>query len=261
MIRSLPLLLIMATAPAATVFDVLPNRGEHADGPSFYWFDYDQDNYALGDDDGYTAGFRTGAEFDAGGASWRVAATWAMFTEKAAGIRCDEAFVAVLRTWDVGGVKLSAGPGMAVAGDLGGEAVQDAWHRLVGEKRYDLAYEGTRWSPAVAGTVEWAFYRDAAPAEAFDPTWFDLTARGGLVAHLDEIRALVALEVAYGTQRRSKIAFQPLVEVVVGDGTSRSARVEDRINVGGSGQVYLAHLTIGLTVTMDRCYGTVGVRF
>ncbi len=261
MIRALLPLLALCTAGAATVNDVLPATLMAPDLSRVAWLDYEQDNFAFGPDDGYTAGFKAGTDLGDAGAGWRVMASWGIYTDRDAGTRQDEALATLQRRFQADwapGASWTAGTGLWVAGDLGGEAVQDAWHHLTGEERFDLVYEGgTHWSPVVAGAVEVLLWDHVGQEAGFGLPQATFQARGGIVAHLDALRAQGALAMSTGTVGLHLVSLEALVEFAAGDvplGT------EGRTwNAGMQGNIRTRYVRLGLFVSQDRSYGTIGL--
>lgn len=244
---------LVTCASGATMIDVMPPLRERTTG----WFDYDQDNFALGRDDGYTAGLRLG--LDRG--EWRVTASWAIYTDRDHGRRVDEGLATIQRRFDLGAWQCAAGVGLLISDDLGGARAQHAVHHAFGDQQYDLAYEEARWLPAMVGTTKRLLFEDVAPIGPLGQQFAQVVVRGGFLIHQHELRAQVSAAIIYGRVGDALVALEPLVELVLGEGASRSAETDRPLNVGVRGEVYAGYVHIGMTVASDRSYGTLGIVF
>ncbi len=92
-------------------------------------------------------------------AGWTVGADHSIATDRFAADprRSDQLSIAAGRVWNAdlgaGGLRLAGGLGLRLTGDLGGGAMQDAWHQRNGFRRYvlredDSASEGYAWAQA-----------------------------------------------------------------------------------------------------------------
>lgn len=266
---------LAATAHAVTVDDIQNPDGEPAAKNHSLWLDYDQDNYAPSDDggdDGYTAGLRAGYRFDSDATGpWTFTACWSMFTKRNPGdddmhgVRSDEALVTTQREFMAGPVFLTAGPGVLLVGDLGGDQAQHSVHRLSGDKQYDLTYEdgegNVRWLLAMAATARWRPLYTLLAHDGLGRAALAVDVRAGLLVHQEQIRLQLMPAFTYLGSTDGSLTIAPLIELTAGDGLSASARPDHHVNYGTQGHMYAAFLHFGLVVTRDRTYGTLGLRF
>lgn len=261
--KSLTLLLLATCAGAASIADIQPTGADPVRG----WFDYDQDNFALGDDDGYTAGLRLGYRYDSDSLGpWTLIASWCLYTKRMPphwtdGLRSDELTITAQHEAMFGPVFVNAGMGVLFAGNLGGASVQNEVHHVFGDQQFDLTYEDDRILPLIAATARWTMWQDVSAPSPLGRTASALDLRGGLLMHQEEVRAQIGLALSYTGETGGVVQIEPTIEVVTGDGASESARSEHWFNPGIQGHLFLGAVHIGMTVTADLTYGTLGLRF
>ncbi len=130
----------------------LPHPGPQ---PDHGWFTYLNDDLfpVLGSyDDNLTYEFASGVTVK----RWSFGADFRALTARDAGRRTDQAtLTGSYAVWNRDRLNVLLGGGIQAGGDLGGDVVQNTWHRLIHEPRVHLAYESEPVRPIGLLSASW----------------------------------------------------------------------------------------------------------
>lgn len=223
-----------------------------------HWIEYSNDNLlATGYDDGFTASFAGGIGLG-GEAGWRIGAHFGVITDKTRGTRSDEVTLMLGRAVDPGIGTLVIAVGARAAGDLGGEQVQAAWHKLFAYEIKDLRYERDRIRPVVLieQTFRWSgLDRMGREDLGFEPT-IGVASTGTF--HQGEVLA----RVWFGNVPDVVLWVAPVLRIEHGRHLSQAAeQASKQVDPGITAGVLAGPFTIRMEWARDCAYGSFGVAF